>query len=457
MARKPVVERLSAPSLNPELPEEARSQRGTTTLVVVGVVAAALVLVVPIVVLLGVTHEPSQEVVAHDDPPPVAPRDDHGAVHEGDRDPSQAFTGLDDQAAGHAREVAEQTAAQTLELARQARAADMRRRFRPGRHVTLDSLVPGTGATAPLVLSHTQGGGADTPWSVAGSRWQSMAMPPPTGAPPLVLAPGQDDAEMLRVLPGEPVRLAVHVPSGRGNEVEGILVFFPGYMGSFYLPLDVQTELGAVQGDSVDDAILYFAIRAPVRPFGRGLVTDNTSFAADIQVATVDHQHHVGPPLQRKLEIMPVGTGDVEVTLAMTRATDLDLYVVDPSGGVVYYGNRDTPGGGHLDLDANAACSSNLGVDHEHVFWPPNAAPAGTYTVRVANFESCIHDQRVNFRVTVRACGDLAVLSGHFDGHGVTQSCTSDPGDRPEWCDTIVTFDVPQCGTAGPARDPKFN
>src|SRR5882757_8915154 len=103
------MERLSAPSLNPELPEDPRSGRGTTLLVVLGVLGAAVVLVLPVVVLLSVTHEHTAETVVEtpDPTPAVTPRDDHGAVHEGDRDPSQAFTGLDEQSAAQARQAAE--------------------------------------------------------------------------------------------------------------------------------------------------------------------------------------------------------------------------------------------------------------------------------------------------------------------------------------------------------------
>ncbi|NIS28841.1 MAG: hypothetical protein GWN07_01935, partial [Actinobacteria bacterium] len=89
----------------------------------------------------------------------------------------------------------------------------------------------------------------------------------------------------------------------------------------------------------------------------------------------------MSPYLRRQLRVMPVGTGDVEVTVTMTRSTDIDLYVIDPTGNTVYYGNSHSDNGGQLDLDANAACGANMGVDNEHIFWPRGTAPAGTYTV----------------------------------------------------------------------------
>src|SRR5690606_9677273 len=117
----------------------------------------------------------------------------------------------------------------------------------------------------------------------------------------------------------------------------------------------------------------------------------------------------------------------------------------DPSGVTIYYGNTRATNGGQLDLDANAACGSNMGVNNEHVFWPEGSAPSGTYRVNVAHWRSCIGGRAVSYRVTVRACGETVVLSGSFAGEGRSDQCfSSTPGDRA-WCQEVVTFDVPPC------------
>jgi uncharacterized protein YfaP (DUF2135 family) len=130
--------------------------------------------------------------------------------------------------------------------------------------------------------------------------------------------------------------------------------------------------------------------------------------------------------------------------MTMSIPTDLDLYVTDPSGTTVYFGNTRVFSGGQLDLDANAACSGNMGVNSEHVFWPQGSAPAGTYTVRVAHYESCIDGASVDFRVTVRACGETVVLTGRFAGDARAATCLASEPDG-SWCQDVVTFQAPSC------------
>ena len=80
----------------------------------------------------------------------------------------------------------------------------------------------------------------------------------------------------------------------------------------------------------------------------------------------------------------------------------------------------------------------------EHIFWPTGRAPAGTYSVRVAHFRSCIGGAAVDYRVTVRACGETVVLTGRFTGAGNGTSCTGRAGD-PGWCQEVVSFQLPSC------------
>jgi hypothetical protein len=89
------------------------------------------------------------------------------------------------------------------------------------------------------------------------------------------------------------------------------------------------------------------------------------------------------------------------------------LHVVEPSGTEIYYGNPGpTATGGKQDLDANAACSGNVGVDNENTRWTSNA-PNGTYTVRVDEFESC-SASTTNYVVTINNGGSTIIKSGSF-------------------------------------------
>jgi hypothetical protein len=86
-----------------------------------------------------------------------------------------------------------------------------------------------------------------------------------------------------------------------------------------------------------------------------------------------------------------------------------------------------------------------MGVDAEHIFWPTGGAPAGVYTVRVANFESCIANRPVTYRLTVRACGETVVLNGRFDGVADSRVCDHSPGAERNWCQDVVSFVLDAC------------
>jgi hypothetical protein len=81
------------------------------------------------------------------------------------------------------------------------------------------------------------------------------------------------------------------------------------------------------------------------------------------------------------------GTGQVQVTLSWYSATamDLDLYVTDPSGATVYYGNPAVASGGTLDRDNK--CSNYVDGKPENVFW--TTAPAGQYIVVAKLYSNC--------------------------------------------------------------------
>ena len=321
----------------------------------------------------------------------------------------------------------------------------MRERYRAGPYVEVQGMLPdGRMRQRRIAGTWRQGRTVDNPWIVGGAELRPGAAPSPSGGggPGLgSLAPGE-----LTVLAGVPTTIGVNAQPGSGadGDVQGLLIAFHDYQGYFFLPATVDTELGHIRIAGVEDAQVHFGIDAPVRPDGSAIAGPEP-YRTTMYVASVDMADRVSPYVQRELVVMPVGNGDVEVTLSMTEATDLDLYVVDPTGVVVYYGNDGGLSGGQLDLDANAACSGNMGVNNEHIFWPAGAAPAGTYTVRVAHFESCVSGRPVDYRITVRNCGETVILSGRFDGQGNTTTCDRSPGTDRNWCQDVVDFEVTPC------------
>ena len=330
--------------------------------------------------------------------------------------------------------------------------AAMRPRYRPGPYVTVQGLLPsGLTNQARLTSDQRQGRTVETPWIVPGAELRAASMPAPTGPSSPSLRIEGVSAQPLTVIPGSPSELSIVASPGDGAQggVQALIVSFDGYPGHFWLPAVVDSELGQVRVTGIDAAAFRFGIDAPIGPGGVPL-TDKPFLDVVMRVASVDESGRISDAAPRTVRVMTLGTGDVEVTLSMSTATDLDLYVVEGTGTMIYYGNTTAPSGGHLDLDANAACSNQQGVNAEHIFWSTGQAPAGTYQVRVAHYRNCLGVTPVDYTVTVRNCGETAVFSGRFEGAGVSETCSQEPGAQRNWCQTVVNFDVSPCQTAAP-------
>lgn len=77
-------------------------------------------------------------------------------------------------------------------------------------------------------------------------------------------------------------------------------------------------------------------------------------------------------------------SGDVQITLAWNTGADLDLYVYDPQGNRIYYGQPNSPTGGVLDQDARGNCNTSQPNNRiENVYWGGVRPPSGRYTVEV--------------------------------------------------------------------------
>jgi uncharacterized protein YfaP (DUF2135 family) len=122
------------------------------------------------------------------------------------------------------------------------------------------------------------------------------------------------------------------------------------------------------------------------------------------------------------VRVIRVGTGDVQVSVAWSDTSDVDLHVVDPNGEEIYYGHKSSASGGTLDLDSNAACSRDVDGTHrsnENVVWPLGGGAHGTYTVRLDYWSSCAVSANTQYVVTVSTAGSATkVFTGSFSGAG---------------------------------------
>ena len=104
-------------------------------------------------------------------------------------------------------------------------------------------------------------------------------------------------------------------------------------------------------------------------------------------MTAVDTSGAAGPTACHEVIGIPVGSGDVQITVSWDTDADLDLHVVDPNGHGVYYGQSEVESGGVLDLDS--FCGPESFIRNEHIGWSQGTPPPGIYEVRLDHWKSC--------------------------------------------------------------------
>lgn len=123
----------------------------------------------------------------------------------------------------------------------------------------------------------------------------------------------------------------------------------------------------------------------------------------------------ISPVTLQSARTVRVGSGDVQVSVAWTGASDVDLWAVSPANDTIYYGNKVGSSTGRLDLDSNPACSID-NTNNENIVWATGSAPRGVYKVIVKYFAACAAT-RSDYVVTAQVRGQAPrVYSGSFVG-----------------------------------------
>ena len=128
----------------------------------------------------------------------------------------------------------------------------------------------------------------------------------------------------------------------------------------------------------------------------------------------------VGAYANQTVQFITAATGDIQVSVSWSDTSDVDLHVIDPNGEEVYFGHRDAASGGHLDIDSNAACSSDGAAgfhkNNENTVWPVGMAIPGNYTVKLDYWSPCGFSQ-TDWVVTIQRTGSAAqIFTGSFVG-----------------------------------------
>ena len=126
----------------------------------------------------------------------------------------------------------------------------------------------------------------------------------------------------------------------------------------------------------------------------------------------------VGAYQSTDLGVIFVGTGEIQTNVTWDTPADVDLHLIDPSGKEIYYAARNSPTGGQLDLDSNAACGSD-GPRAENIFWGDGVlVPHGEYILRVDYWSSC-NAPATHYTVTINLRGKAPMIyTGTLTGTG---------------------------------------
>ncbi len=80
--------------------------------------------------------------------------------------------------------------------------------------------------------------------------------------------------------------------------------------------------------------------------------------------------------------------GGIQITTSWRGAADIDLRVTDPAGAEVYFGNRTSPSGAQMDMDANGECTPTRPTA-ENIRWTTQTPPPGNYEIKLTAFDLC--------------------------------------------------------------------
>jgi len=99
----------------------------------------------------------------------------------------------------------------------------------------------------------------------------------------------------------------------------------------------------------------------------------------DLAYCVYDNNGNVSNIQTLSVNVLRLGTGSLQISLSWNAPNDQDLYVLEPSGNEINYGNPFSDSGGELDRD------DTDGYGPENIFWS-ESAPDGQYTVSVDDF-----------------------------------------------------------------------
>ncbi|MBE2247486.1 MAG: hypothetical protein IAE67_09530 [Candidatus Competibacteraceae bacterium] len=217
--------------------------------------------------------------------------------------------------------------------------------------------------------------------------------------------------------------------AGGGSPIQVLAVAQTGSLSKIYLGLDGFAgyyEVSITQSPAFLNPLI-----------AQSVTDDELTFL----ISVGDDQGNISETYTFTVTRINVGTGKLQVSLTFDQNTDLDLYLVEPDGETIYYGNSSSSSGGMLDLDSNPACWID-GVNNENITYDDQAEiEAGTYTVRVNNYADCV-GTTVNYSVVVRYNGQIVPTSGNTNPYNGSFAGGTAVGGGQDAGQVIFTFSL---------------
>ncbi len=178
-----------------------------------------------------------------------------------------------------------------------------------------------------------------------------------------------------------------------------VLVGIEGYAGYYEVPVTAGKEIDLT-------IVVYIFIEQDID------VEEFTILIALMEDTVVGYHTSLD------VSTIEAGTGKLQVSLSWDKEADVDLYLVEPNGTTIFYGNPGSENGGALDVDSNAGCGID-GIKNENITYGDEAiVEAGEYIVRVNLWSECDVTDQINYIVTA-----------NLDGNAVNPSW----GDNPKY------------------------
>lgn len=207
--------------------------------------------------------------------------------------------------------------------------------------------------------------------------------------------------------------------------------------GSSFVSLTTEKSAKRILVGMKDQAGYYELTRSTARGEYSFVISVNQDIELEgetqsftVLVAIEDEDGAISKIWESTVNLIAVGTGDLQVSLSFDNAKDVDLHLVEPEyyspdnepvtfwDRHIYYGNKwACYSGGCLDLDSNPSCSID-NVNNENITYSDSTGfvPAGTYKVYVDLFENCEPNIATHYVVTVYYGGvRIASKSGVFN------------------------------------------